>query len=72
MRKLYKINDEISGGGGERVLWVAIRAMLARYPAAKFVVYTGDVDAAPDQIMERIRQVSGDREEEIQFLIVFC
>ena len=37
------------------MLWVAIRAMLARHPAAKFVVYTGDVDAAPDQIVERIR-----------------
>ena len=56
MRKQYKI----SGGGGERVLWVAIRAMLARFPSAKFVVYTGDVDAAPDQIMERIRRVSGE------------
>jgi len=39
-----------AGGGGERVLWVALKAMAARFPDAKFLVYTGDVDAAPDQI----------------------
>ncbi|PNS14576.1 GDP-Man:Man(3)GlcNAc(2)-PP-Dol alpha-1,2-mannosyltransferase [Sphaceloma murrayae] len=31
-----------AGGGGERVLWAAIRATQARYPRALCVVYTGD------------------------------
>ncbi|TKX18855.1 hypothetical protein C1H76_8977 [Elsinoe australis] len=33
-----------AGGGGERVLWAAIRATQARYPRALCVVYTGDHD----------------------------
>jgi alpha-1,2-mannosyltransferase len=60
-----------SGGGGERVLWVAIRAMRARFPAAKFVVYTGDLDAAPDQIVSRIRtrfNVAGVGEDDVAFV----
>lgn len=45
-----------AGGGGERVLWCAIRAIQKRFPAAKIYVYTGDVDAAPDQIIARAKQ----------------
>ena len=44
-----------AGGGGERVLWCAVRAVQTRYPAAKIVVYTGDVDAAPDMILAKAR-----------------
>ena len=33
-----------AGGGGERVLWAAIRATQRRWPSAKCVVYTGDYD----------------------------
>ena len=28
---------------------------IARYPAAKIVIYTGDVDAAPDMILAKAR-----------------
>jgi alpha-1,2-mannosyltransferase len=45
-----------AGGGGERVLWCGIRAIQKRFPAAKIVVYTGDVDAAPDQILLRAKE----------------
>jgi len=44
-----------AGGGGERVLWCAVRAVQARYPAAKIVVYTGDTEAAPDMILTKAR-----------------
>jgi len=44
-----------AGGGGERVLWCAVRAVQVRYPAAKILVYTGDTDAAPDMILSKAR-----------------
>jgi len=44
-----------AGGGGERVLWQAIKVTQTRYPAAKIVIYTGDVDAAPDMILNKAR-----------------
>ena len=33
-----------AGGGGERVLWTGVRALGKRFPAAKIIVYTGDVE----------------------------
>ncbi|MCJ1380578.1 asparagine-linked glycosylation protein [Xylographa soralifera] len=36
-----------AAGGGERVLWAAIKATQERYPRAACIVYTGDVDV-PD------------------------
>ena len=33
-----------AGGGGERVLWTGVRALGKRFPAAKLIVYTGDVE----------------------------
>ncbi|CAH2224968.1 GDP-Man:Man(3) c(2)-PP-Dol alpha-1,2-mannosyltransferase [Pelobates cultripes] len=42
-----------AGGGGERVLWCALRALLKRYKDASFVVYTGDKDATEEQILNR-------------------
>ncbi|XP_021371207.1 GDP-Man:Man(3)GlcNAc(2)-PP-Dol alpha-1,2-mannosyltransferase-like isoform X1 [Mizuhopecten yessoensis] len=45
-----------AGGGGERVLWVAIRSIQKRYPNVNCVVYTGDTDATGPQILERARQ----------------
>ena len=44
-----------AGGGGERVLWAAIRATQNRWPRAKCVVYTGDHDVTKDQILTRVR-----------------
>jgi len=44
-----------AGGGGERVLWCAVRAVQVRYPAVKILVYTGDTDAAPDMILAKAR-----------------
>ncbi|KAI9664484.1 MAG: asparagine-linked glycosylation protein [Bathelium mastoideum] len=44
-----------AGGGGERVLWAAIRATQKRWPEALCVVYTGDHDVDKAQIIERVR-----------------
>ena len=44
-----------AGGGGERVLWAAIKATQERYPNAFCVVYTGDHDATKSEILERVK-----------------
>ncbi|XP_060642839.2 GDP-Man:Man(3)GlcNAc(2)-PP-Dol alpha-1,2-mannosyltransferase [Anolis sagrei] len=40
-----------AGGGGERVLWCALRALQKRYKDVSYVVYTGDT-ATADSILE--------------------
>ncbi|GMS89101.1 hypothetical protein PENTCL1PPCAC_11276 [Pristionchus entomophagus] len=45
-----------AGGGGERVLWCAIRSMQARFPKLKYIVYSGDRDASKEQILLRAKQ----------------
>ncbi|CAL8371185.1 unnamed protein product [Arctogadus glacialis] len=44
------------GGGGERVLWCALRALQNRYPGVAFAVYTGDQGVTGEQILEGARQ----------------
>jgi len=44
-----------AGGGGERVLWAAIRATQLRWPRAKCVVYTGDHDVNKAAILSRVQ-----------------
>ncbi|XP_033338871.2 ALG11 alpha-1,2-mannosyltransferase isoform X1 [Megalopta genalis] len=46
-----------SGGGGERVLWAAVRAIQTRYPDVHIVIYTGDLDADPEQIINKAETV---------------
>ncbi|KAJ8972652.1 hypothetical protein NQ317_008238 [Molorchus minor] len=45
-----------AGGGGERVLWVALQALQKKYPKAEFYVYTGDIEATPTDILEKVRK----------------
>ncbi|XP_068428476.1 GDP-Man:Man(3)GlcNAc(2)-PP-Dol alpha-1,2-mannosyltransferase-like [Clinocottus analis] len=45
-----------AGGGGERVLWCALRTLMNRYPGISFVVYTGDQGVTGPQILEGARQ----------------
>ncbi|TVY17893.1 GDP-Man:Man(3)GlcNAc(2)-PP-Dol alpha-1,2-mannosyltransferase [Lachnellula arida] len=45
-----------AGGGGERVLWAAIRATQKRWPNAKCVVYTGDHDVDKAAILARVKK----------------
>ncbi|CZT44837.1 related to ALG11 protein [Rhynchosporium secalis] len=44
-----------AGGGGERVLWAAIRATQKRWPKAKCIVYTGDHDIDKAAIIDRVK-----------------
>ncbi|XP_076847966.1 GDP-Man:Man(3)GlcNAc(2)-PP-Dol alpha-1,2-mannosyltransferase [Brachyhypopomus gauderio] len=50
-----------AGGGGERVLWCAIRALQNRYQDVDFVVYTGDQDVTGEQILDGARRRFGVR-----------
>ncbi|KAF2155536.1 glycosyltransferase family 4 protein [Myriangium duriaei CBS 260.36] len=43
-----------AGGGGERVLWAAIRATQQRFPKALCVVYTGDHDVDKDAMLSNV------------------
>jgi hypothetical protein len=44
-----------AGGGGERVLWAAIRATQLQWPRAKCVVYTGDHEVTKDEMISRVK-----------------
>ncbi|KAL5415921.1 asparagine-linked glycosylation protein [Paraphaeosphaeria minitans] len=44
-----------AGGGGERVLWAAIRATQKRWPEAVCIVYTGDHDVDKAAILKRVK-----------------
>ena len=51
-----------AGGGGERVLWAAIRATQKRWPKAVCVVYTGDHDVNKEAMLHRVevRTIQGE------------
>ncbi|KAI1816617.1 glycosyltransferase family 4 protein [Poronia punctata] len=44
-----------AGGGGERVLWAAVRATQCRWPKAIIVVYTGDHSVTKDEMLSRVK-----------------
>lgn len=49
-----------AGGGGERVLWCAIRTMQKRIKQDyKYIVFTGDQEASKEQILLKARQRFG-------------
>lgn len=41
------------GGGGERVLWCAVKAIQDENPNLDCVIYTGDFDASPQTLTAR-------------------
>ncbi|TFK40482.1 mannosyltransferase [Crucibulum laeve] len=44
-----------AGGGGELVLWTAIAALQRTEPDLVSVVYSGDIDATKEQILEKVK-----------------
>ncbi|XP_055613036.1 GDP-Man:Man(3)GlcNAc(2)-PP-Dol alpha-1,2-mannosyltransferase isoform X1 [Uranotaenia lowii] len=42
-----------AGGGGERVLWCAVRALQNKYEGIKLFIYTGDLEATPEEILNK-------------------
>ncbi|EED23838.1 alpha-1,2-mannosyltransferase (Alg11), putative [Talaromyces stipitatus ATCC 10500] len=43
-----------AGGGGERVLWAAVKATQERWPKAVCAIYTGDHEVTKAAILERV------------------
>ncbi|GCE97449.1 asparagine-linked glycosylation protein [Zygosaccharomyces mellis] len=43
-----------AGGGGEKVLWKAVQSTLARNPGNVALIYTGDTDATPQDILHSV------------------
>lgn len=46
-----------AGGGGEKVLWVALRALQERYPDAEYYIYTVNIEATPQEILAKVDKV---------------
>ncbi|PLB46925.1 putative alpha-1,2-mannosyltransferase [Aspergillus steynii IBT 23096] len=44
-----------AGGGGERVLWEAVRATQNRWPKATCAIYTGDHEVNKAQMLEKVQ-----------------
>ena len=43
-----------AGGGGERVLWAAIKVVQKRWPKAVCIIYTGDHDIEKTSMLSRV------------------
>lgn len=50
-----KDNTSNAGGGGERVLWTAVAGLQRTEPDVVSVVYSGDVDATKEEIIEKVK-----------------
>ncbi|XP_030375395.1 GDP-Man:Man(3)GlcNAc(2)-PP-Dol alpha-1,2-mannosyltransferase [Scaptodrosophila lebanonensis] len=46
-----------AGGGGERVLWCAVRTLQNKYDNIKIIIYTGDIESSPKAILDKARNV---------------
>jgi hypothetical protein len=46
-----------AGGGGERVLWTAVKALQMKYSTdqVRIFIYTGDIEVPPETILENAR-----------------
>ncbi|KAI8050838.1 mannosyltransferase [Syncephalis plumigaleata] len=44
-----------AGGGGERVLWTAIEALLRQYPNVICVLYTGDTQVSKQEMLDKTK-----------------
>lgn len=61
-----------AGGGGERVLWAAIRTTLQTQPNAFCLVYTGDTDVSKNDIIERALVCTREQFTESTILLTPC
>ncbi|XP_051843343.1 GDP-Man:Man(3)GlcNAc(2)-PP-Dol alpha-1,2-mannosyltransferase [Antechinus flavipes] len=60
-----------AGGGGERVLWCALRALQKKYDEATYVVYTGDKNVTGEQILdEAFRRFNIKLEHPVKFVFL--
>lgn len=60
-----------AGGGGERVLWCAVRALQGRYADIKIVIYTGDQDVTDEDILDTAyRRLNIKLRQPVQFVFL--
>lgn len=61
-----------AGGGGERVLWHAVSAIVHKWPHIHCIVYTGERDKTGDSILEKVKNRFGIDlpEERIKFIFL--
>jgi hypothetical protein len=57
---LTRVCTSNAGGGGERVLWTAIAALQRNEPDVISVVYSGDIDATKQDIINKVKVRSVD------------
>ena len=59
-----------AGGGGERVLWQCVLSVVEKFPRATVYIYTGDIDANPQQILANAESCFGLKlpDENVQFI----
>lgn len=50
-----RLTSSNAGGGGERVLWTAIKAIQKEFPDVISVVYSGDVEVTPNTILDNVQ-----------------
>jgi len=46
-----------AGGGGERVLWTAIKAIQETFPHVISIIYSGDTDVTPTQLLDNVQVI---------------
>jgi alpha-1,2-mannosyltransferase len=52
---LSRLTLSNAGGGGERVLWTAIKSIQKEFPEVISVVYSGDTDVTPSTILDNVQ-----------------
>ncbi|KTW29878.1 hypothetical protein T552_01082 [Pneumocystis carinii B80] len=62
-----------AGGGGERVLWTAIKAIQSEYSHIICVVYTGDINSKKEEILKKTKEIFEIEldEKRIQFIYLY-
>ncbi len=61
-----------AGGGGERVLWHAISAMIDKWPTVQYTILTGERDKTSEQILDKVSSRFGIsiREDNVKFVFL--
>ncbi|XP_063995596.1 GDP-Man:Man(3)GlcNAc(2)-PP-Dol alpha-1,2-mannosyltransferase [Diachasmimorpha longicaudata] len=60
-----------AGGGGERVLWGAIEALQKQYSNVHIVVYTGDIDTDPEQMLNKVQKTFEIQLRPVEFIYLY-
>ncbi|CAG5103305.1 2-mannosyltransferase (Homo sapiens) [Cotesia congregata] len=57
-----------AGGGGERVLWAVVKALQKEYPDVHIVIYTGDLEVAPEEMINRVKRTFNIKINPVEFI----